>query len=143
MHDQNDRLITAITEPPPVPPHMHTLRMHHPAPGIEYPFSISDITHAAAALLGSEWSADAGHWGICGYLWGPYTASFTLLVDIEGDLCLVYDCSATDEWPESPHLPHGVLPFSAGLYLPDVCVTDGLDHIAQQLAAAVRAITGR
>ncbi|MFE3519684.1 hypothetical protein [Streptomyces sp. NPDC059166] len=140
MPDQNDHLITAATEPPPAPP--HRLRLHHPAPGIEYPFSISDIAHATAALLGPTWAADAGHWGICGYLWGPYTAPFTLLVDVEGDLCLTYDRAAADEWPDDPQLPDGAQEFSAGLFLPDLCVVDGLDHIAQHLAAAVRAVTG-
>ncbi|MFI8200998.1 hypothetical protein ACIF6K_31500 [Streptomyces sp. NPDC085942] len=62
-------------------------------------------------------------------------------MDIEGDLCLTYD--REDQWPESPQLPPGVREFPAGLFLPDVCVTDGLDHIAQQLAAAVRAVAGR
>ncbi|MFD7747821.1 hypothetical protein ACFV2V_25130 [Streptomyces sp. NPDC059698] len=128
-----------MTTVPPVPP--RKLRMGHPAPGVEYPFSISDIAHAAALTLGPEWGADAGHWGICGYLFGPDDESFTLLVDIEGDLCLTYD--REDQWPESPQLPPGVREFPAGLFLPDVCVTDGLDHIAQQLAAAVRAVTGR
>ncbi|MFG3142754.1 hypothetical protein ACGFZA_41940 [Streptomyces sp. NPDC048211] len=141
MTEQTDRLITAITEPPPVPP--RTLRMGHPAPGVEYPFSISDIAYATARLLGPDWSADAGHWGITGYLFGPYAASFTFLIDVEGDLCMTYALTAADGWPESPQLPAGFQEFSAGVFLPGACVADGVDHLAAQHAAAVRAITGR
>ncbi|XUZ26874.1 hypothetical protein ACQVDT_18765 [Streptomyces sp. RMIT01] len=140
MPDQNDHLLTAITEPPQNPP--TTLRMGFPAPGTEYPFIIGDIAYATARRLGPGWNADAGYWGTQGTIWGPYTASFTLLIDVEGDLCMVYDVAASDEWPEAPQLPRGVREFSAGLFLPGACVTDGLDHIADQLTAALRAITG-
>ncbi|MGW4254461.1 hypothetical protein [Streptomyces californicus] len=139
MPAQDDHLITAVTTVPPVP--LRKLRMHSPAPGVEYPFSISDIAHATALTLGPDWGADAGHWGITGHLFSPEDQPFTLLVDIEGDLCLTYD--RDDQWPENPQLPVAAREFCAGVFLPHVCVTDGLDHIAQQLAAAVRAITGR
>ncbi|WP_331728763.1 hypothetical protein [Streptomyces anulatus] len=140
MPDQNDHLIVTTTEPPQNPP--RTLRTAFPAPGVEYPFSVGDIAYATARRLGHGWNADAGYWGTQGSIWGPYTAAFTLLIDVEGDLCMVYDVTASDEWPEAPQLPRGVQEFSAGLFLPDACVTDGLDHIADQLAAALRAITG-
>ncbi|MGW4629733.1 hypothetical protein [Streptomyces rubiginosohelvolus] len=99
MPDQNDHLITAITEPPPTPP---ALRMDFPAPGVEYPFSVGDIAYATARRLGPGWNADAGYWGTTGSLWGPYTATFTLLIDVEGDLSMHYDVAASDEWPEAP-----------------------------------------
>lgn len=140
MPDQNDHLITAIAGPPQNPP--TTLRMDFPAPGVEYPFSVGDIAYATARRLGSGWNADAGYWGTIGSIWGPYTATFTLLIDVEGDLSMHYDVAASDEWPEAPQLPPGVRESSAGLFLPDACVTDGIDHIADQLAAALRAITG-
>ncbi|MEV5259917.1 hypothetical protein AB0L02_17905 [Streptomyces anulatus] len=140
MPEQTDRLIIAITEPPPAPPFYPAPA---PAPGTEYPFSIGDIAYATARLLGREWCADAGYWGITGSLRGPYTASFTFLVDIEGDLCMTWDRSEADGWPDTPQLPSGFHEFSAGIYLPEACATDGLDHLAEQHAAAVRAITGR
>ncbi|MEU5373804.1 hypothetical protein ABZ362_33395 [Streptomyces sp. NPDC005951] len=140
MPDQNDHLINAVAGPPPAPP--TTLRMGFPAPGTEYPFSVGDIAYATARRLGPGWNADAGYWGTQGSIWGPYTASFTLLIDVEGDLSMHYDVAASDEWPDAPQLPRGVQESSAGLFLPDACVTDGLDHIANQLAAALRAITG-
>lgn len=139
MPEQNDHLIAAIAGPPPAPP---ALRMGFPAPGVEYPFSVGDIAYATARRLGPGWNADAGYWGTQGSIWGPYTATFTLLIDVEGDLSMHYDVAASDEWPEAPQLPPGVREFSAGLFLPDACVTDGIDHIADQLAAALRAITG-
>ncbi|MFD5342248.1 hypothetical protein ACFWJY_00375 [Streptomyces anulatus] len=140
MTEQTDRLIIAITEPPQPPP--RTPRTPYPAPGMEYPFSIGDIAYATARLLGRDWCADAGYWGITGSLWGPYTASFTLLIDIDGDLCMTWDRSEADEWPDTPQLPSGFQEFSAGTFLSGACVTDGLDHLAEQHAAAVRAITG-
>ncbi|MFI7368054.1 hypothetical protein ACIBO4_38520 [Streptomyces sp. NPDC050149] len=72
-----------------------------------------------------------------------YAASFTFLIDNDGDLCMTYALTAADGWPDSPQLPAGFQEFSAGVFLPDACVTDGLDHIAERHAAAVRAITGR
>ncbi|WP_327436632.1 MULTISPECIES: hypothetical protein [unclassified Streptomyces] len=139
MPEQTDHLIITITEPPQNPP---APRRAFPAPGTEYPFSVGDIAYATARRLGPGWNADAGYWGTTGSLWGPYTACFTLLIDVEGDLCMAYDVAASDEWPDTPQLPRGVQEFSAGLFLPEACVTDGLDHIADQLTAAVRAITG-
>ncbi len=140
MPEQTDHLIAAIPVPPPVPP--RTLRMGYPEPGTEYPFSVGDIAYATARRLGPGWGADAGYWGTQGSIWGPYTATFTLLIDIEGDLSMHYDVAASDDWPEAPKLPRGVRESSAGLFLPDACVTDRIDHIADQLAAALRAITG-
>ncbi|MER6641047.1 hypothetical protein ABT285_36675 [Streptomyces microflavus] len=35
-------------------------------------------------------------WGITGSLWDPYVASFTFLIDVEGDLCMTYDRSEAD-----------------------------------------------
>ncbi|MGW0572937.1 hypothetical protein [Streptomyces tauricus] len=40
----------------------------HPEPGTEYPFAISDIGRSAADLLGEEWFAEPGAWGVRAYL---------------------------------------------------------------------------
>lgn len=141
MNGQNDLLIISSTQPPQTPP--QAPRTAYPAPGMEYPFSIGDIAYATAHLLGPDWCAEAGHWGITGSLWGPYVASFTFLIDIEGDLCMTYDRSEADGWPQTPQLPRGFQEFTAGVFNPHACVTDGLDQLAAQHAAALRAITGR
>ncbi|MFG2785730.1 hypothetical protein ACGFY7_48925 [Streptomyces prunicolor] len=41
---------------------------YHPEPGTEYPFAVSDIGRATADLLGNEWFADSGSWGVRAYL---------------------------------------------------------------------------
>ncbi|CAM5363251.1 hypothetical protein [Streptomyces viridochromogenes] len=41
---------------------------YHPEPGTEYPFAVSDIGRAAADLLGDEWFAESGCWGVRGYV---------------------------------------------------------------------------
>ncbi|MFG2504615.1 hypothetical protein ACGFOW_03815 [Streptomyces rubiginosohelvolus] len=74
--------------------------MSFPAPGVEYPFNIGDIAYATARRLGPGWNADVGYWGTTGSIWGPYTATFTLLVVVEGDLRIVYDIAGSDAWPD-------------------------------------------
>lgn len=114
-----------------------------PAPGTEYPFSVSDIARATARLLGADWTAESGPWGTTGTLTGPHSADFTFLVDEESDLLIDYRYSTDDDFPEHPELPDGVLTCDSGVYLELASSTDGLDALAEKSAAAVRAITGR
>jgi len=113
-----------------------------PSPGTEYPFSISDIPRAVARLLGPGWSAESGYWGTSGTLAGPFNASFTFMVDDEGDLCIEYDYMEADAWPESPTLPDGIRTFDYGVYLELASAADGLEVLAERAAAAIRAVTG-
>lgn len=53
-----------MTTLPPLPHDGHG--RYTPAPGTEFPFSISDIARAAAPLLGDDWQAEAGPWGASG-----------------------------------------------------------------------------
>ncbi|MGW4221481.1 hypothetical protein ACWEJZ_31250 [Streptomyces bacillaris] len=137
---------THDTTPAPATPTISSLYDEHgrysPAPGTEYPYSVADIAYATARATGPHWTAEALPWGISATLHGPYTAHFTLLIDVEGDLCLTYDRAAADGWPDTPDLPPAAHAYAAGIYLPDATSTDDLDDLAQQLAAAVRAITG-
>ncbi|NML55101.1 hypothetical protein HHL19_35770 [Streptomyces sp. R302] len=114
-----------------------------PAPGTEYPFSVSDIARAASRLLGPDWLAESGYWGITGTLSGPYIGKFTLLIDEEGDLYIEFSRYAGDDWPEDPKLPDGVEHCDGGVFLVGASAPDGLDFLAAQVAAAVRAVTGR
>lgn len=41
---------------------------YHPEPGTEFPFAVSDIGRAAADVLGEEWFAESGAWGVRAYL---------------------------------------------------------------------------
>ncbi|MGW5804039.1 hypothetical protein ACWFQ7_33535 [Streptomyces bacillaris] len=139
---------TPDTTPAPAAPKFSSLYDAHgrysPPPGTEYPYSVADIAYATARAIGPDWSAMALPWGISATLSSSrYTAHFTLLIDVEGDLCLTYDQAAADGWPDTPGLPRGVHAYAAGIYLPDASSTDDLEHLAQQLATAVRAITGR
>ncbi|MEU3708371.1 hypothetical protein AB0E82_39545 [Streptomyces anulatus] len=113
-----------------------------PAPGAEYPFSVADISYAVARVLGGDWVADPGYWGTTGSLYGPYIASFTVRVDEEGDLCLTFDRMTDDAWPEDPALPEGFYPCDGGVFLDGCCSADNVEYLAEQFAAAVRAITG-
>ncbi|MCD9904550.1 hypothetical protein LUR56_39750 [Streptomyces sp. MT29] len=115
---------------------------HTPEPGTEYPFSVSDITRAVSALLGDDWFAESGTWGTTGSLSGPYTASFTFKVDHDGDLLMTFDRMTDDGWPEAPTLPEDFYDGLEGVHLTTACSADGLEHLAVQYAAAVRAITG-
>ncbi|RZU28238.1 hypothetical protein EV284_6404 [Streptomyces sp. BK022] len=116
--------------------------VYNPAPGTEYPFSISDIARAARTLLGPRWLAESGHWGTTGTLSAAYTADFTLSIDSEGDLCIDFTRYTEDGFPETPELPEGVEDMDGGVYLPVACSVDGLDELAGIVAAAIRAVTG-
>lgn len=95
-----------------------------------------------ARLLGSAWVGEAGYWGTTGSLGGPYTASFAFMVDEEGDLLMTFDRMVDDAWPKNPSLPEGFRDCEAGVYLEGASSADGLDYLAEQYAAAVRAVTG-
>jgi hypothetical protein len=127
---------------------MHDEREHtsgeayDPAPGTEYPFSISDIARATARLLGDGWSAESGPWGVTGTVSGPYTTSFEFVVDYEGDLAIRYASYTADGFLEEPELPQDVRDHKEGVYLYLACSADGLDSLAERCAAAIRAVTG-
>ncbi|MGW2421495.1 hypothetical protein ACWC0C_19975 [Streptomyces sp. NPDC001709] len=113
-----------------------------PAPGTEYPFSISDIARATAKLLGQGWTAESGYWGVTGALVGPYVAEFEFVVDYQGELTLTYTPYSVDGFPDDPELPEGVKECGEGVYLELASVADGLDNLAERSAAAIRAVTG-
>ncbi|MFF4410134.1 hypothetical protein [Streptomyces sp. NPDC001404] len=95
---------------------------YSPAPGTEYPFSISDIGRAAARLLGEDWEAESTPWGVGAYLehnGGP--GGFNLYVDSDGDLYVKPELS--DAGPT---------------FLRDLTAADGLDTLAACVADTVR-----
>jgi hypothetical protein len=114
-----------------------------PAPGTEYPFSISDIARATARLLGDGWTAESGCWGVSGTLAGPCSTRFTFRIDEEDDLTIAYSYSTDNDFPQDPRLPEGVIRCDAGAYLELASAAEGLDNLAERSAAAIRAITGR
>ncbi|MER6616350.1 hypothetical protein [Streptomyces xantholiticus] len=111
-----------------------------PAPGTEYPFSISDIARATAKLLGHGWMAESGYWGVTGAVAGPYTAEFEFVVDYQGDLTIAYTPREADRFPDCPELPDGVKECGEGVSLELACAADGLDSLAERSAAAIRAV---
>ncbi|MGW2109930.1 hypothetical protein [Streptomyces sp. NPDC001948] len=113
-----------------------------PAPGTEYPFSVSDIARATAQLLGDGWTAESGYWGTTGSVSGPFIASFTFLVHEDGDLCIAYDQMKDDAFPDNPHLPLGTFSYTNGVYLELACIVDGLEALAERAADSIAAITG-
>ncbi|MFH8439313.1 hypothetical protein ACH4A3_29330 [Streptomyces sp. NPDC018007] len=136
--------VPAAPAPAPAPekPLFGANSEYTPEPGTEYPFSVSDIARAVSAFLGDAWIAESGHWGTTGSLSGPFIASFTFLVDEEGDLLMTFDRMEGDAWPESPTLPEGFHECDGGVHLELAAACDGLEHLAEKYAAAVRAITG-
>ncbi|MEU9662627.1 hypothetical protein [Streptomyces chartreusis] len=121
-----------------------TIAPSQPAPGTTYPFAIADIAHATARLLGHGWSAKStsGRWGVTGKVLGPCSTAFTFLVDEDDHLTIAFWYSTDDDFPETPKLPDGVIKCDAGVYLEHAAITDGLNPLAEQAAAAIRAITG-
>ncbi|MFF7415664.1 hypothetical protein [Streptomyces lydicus] len=115
---------------------------YNPAPGTEYPFSISDIARAAVRLLGTGWRAESGYWGITGAICGPYVAEFEFVVDYQGDLTITYTLYEADDFPHIPELPEGMKECGEGFYFDLACAADGLDSLAERCAAAIRAVTG-
>ncbi|MFE6461489.1 hypothetical protein ACFVP0_29015 [Streptomyces cinereoruber] len=129
-------------DPGPLPHDEHG--RYSPIPGTEYPFSISDVARAAVVLLGPDWHAESGSFGVTAIITGPYIGGFGLLVDGDGDLCIEFTRYEEDDWPESPELPDGVESYFGGVFLSEAAsASDGLDFLAAQVTAAVRAVTGR
>lgn len=98
---------------------------YNPAPGTEYPFSVSDIGRAAVQLLGPDWDAESLPWGVGAYLdfKDQPGAGFTLGVDEDGDLYLaddLYDGSRT--------------------FFTDAVIIDGLPALAARIADTVRTL---
>ncbi|MEV7691378.1 hypothetical protein [Streptomyces bungoensis] len=77
------------------------------APGTEYPFSISDIAHATARLLGPDWTSAAGDWGVTGSdeAPSPHRTLYTLTIDYQGDLCITYQARPRAIIGSSPTAP--------------------------------------
>ncbi|THA29838.1 hypothetical protein [Streptomyces sp. A1547] len=63
-----------------------TIDCYDPAPGTEYPFAVSDIARHAVKLVGDDWHAESGYWGVVGEITAPDGARFVVGVDHEGDL---------------------------------------------------------
>ncbi|WP_186782453.1 hypothetical protein [Streptomyces sp. CBG9] len=124
----------------PIP--FDVLGRYNPAPGTEYPFSVSDIARATAHMLGPEWDTETRLWGTTGHIFGHCVATFTLKVDHEGDLCITYNRFEVDNFPEGPELPEGIHPYSDGVYAPEANSTWGLEDLAELCADAIRAVTG-
>ncbi|MFD7747817.1 hypothetical protein ACFV2V_25150 [Streptomyces sp. NPDC059698] len=113
-----------------------------PAPGPGKPFNISDLTNAVSVLLGDAWTAQSQPWGNVGILSGPFTTSFLLEIDYDDALTLSFDPYVDDAFPEDPALPEDFEVCDEGVYLAGASPSDGLKHLAEKYAAAVRAITG-
>ncbi|MEV7657889.1 hypothetical protein AB0O39_27440 [Streptomyces anulatus] len=118
---------------------------HRPAPGSGRPFAVSAFASDVAALLGDDWTAKPRHWGTVATLAGPYPERITVKVDYEGDLCLEFD-RRSGAWPQDPVLPQGFVAYdgepSDGIFLDAASLSDNRDFLAEQYAAAVRALTG-
>ncbi|MEW1699373.1 MULTISPECIES: hypothetical protein [unclassified Streptomyces] len=73
---------------------MAPMDQFHYSPGSEYPFSISDIARRAVKLLGDDWHAESGYWGVTGEITTRDGARFIVGVDHEGDLYVHADKNA-------------------------------------------------
>ncbi|MCT9075269.1 hypothetical protein [Streptomyces fulvoviolaceus] len=94
---------------------------YHPEPGTEFPFAVSDIGRAAADLLGAQWSAEPGCWGVRGYLQADgENFGYTLAVTDSGVL----------------HIE--TLPEAHRTDLVGVWPSDGLADIAARVADTIR-----
>ncbi|MEU1355370.1 hypothetical protein ABZ410_15925 [Streptomyces cinnamoneus] len=98
---------------------------YHPAPGTEYPFSVSDIGRAAVQLLGPDWHAESSSWGVgaCIEHQDEPGANFQLAVDEDGDLYI---------WAN--------LRDESRTYMTDASSAVGLPALAALVADAVRGI---
>ncbi|MGP3951301.1 hypothetical protein [Streptomyces sp. 7N604] len=103
-----------------------TWKAPEPAPGTEYPFSISDIARAAAVLLGDDWAVESGYWGVTGTLESPDGEVFTVGVDGNGDLYVCRDLTYLT---------------TKTIYLPDLTAADGLDASATAIAEAALSLS--
>ncbi|MDX2514595.1 hypothetical protein PV355_05460 [Streptomyces stelliscabiei] len=94
---------------------------YRPEPGTEYAFAVSDIGRAAADLLGDEWFADSGSWGVRGYLQADgESGGYTLAVSDSGVLYVE------------------TLPEARRTDVADVWSSDRLGDIAARVADTIR-----
>ncbi|MEV0437700.1 hypothetical protein AB0I84_40910 [Streptomyces spectabilis] len=93
---------------------------YRPKPGTEYPFSVSDIAHAAVQILGPDWEAEALPWGVGARIEEEGDEQgYTLAVDADGDLYLCDDARG-----------------GSRTYM-DGCAADGLAALAERVADLV------
>ncbi|MEV8535666.1 hypothetical protein [Streptomyces sp. NPDC051211] len=100
-----------------------TTDRYDPAPGSEYPFSISDIARQAVKILGDGWHAESGYWGVVGEITAPDGARFVVGVDHEGDL-YVHALKNTD--------PTFLLD-----YFDCISAFDGLEEVTKRVVAVI------
>ncbi|WP_329046934.1 MULTISPECIES: hypothetical protein [unclassified Streptomyces] len=102
------------------------------------------VARAAAQRLGEGWSAEPGEYAATAGLFGPYRSAFRLHVDHDEDLVVGYCRYQGDDFPEldPAELPTGIGICDAGIYLPDVRPSDGVEALADQVARAVRVAAG-
>ncbi|MFG2864685.1 hypothetical protein [Streptomyces sioyaensis] len=94
---------------------------YNPAPGTEYPFSVSDIGRAAVQLLGPDWEAESTPWGVGASIeHTDETFGYLLTVDERGYLYLVDD-------------GHG----GSRTEVEDATAADGLPSLAARVAEIV------
>ncbi|MEU8911738.1 hypothetical protein [Streptomyces nigrescens] len=106
---------------------------YSPAPGTEYPFSVSDIGHAAVQLLGPGWEAESVPWGVGASIeHRDETFGYLLLVDTDGDPMPQGDLYVAD------HSDNG-----NRTYLPDATPAAPLPSLAARVAATVRELQTR
>ncbi|MEY2232795.1 hypothetical protein [Streptomyces sp. BF23-19] len=96
---------------------------YDPAPGSEYPFSISDIARQAVMLLGDDWHAESGYWGVTGVITAPNGAQFIVGVDHEGDLYVHADKNAE--------------PTFLMEYFDCTSASDGLEEVTKRVVAVI------
>ncbi|MEW1700770.1 hypothetical protein ACIQCR_16845 [Streptomyces sp. NPDC093249] len=95
-----------------------------PAPGTEYPFSVSDIGRAAVQLLDPLWHAESVAYGVAARLTRHGSArEFLLGVDRDGDMYLTDEASGEDR-----------------SYFLHCYATDGLGSLARSVADEIREI---
>ncbi|WP_331730911.1 hypothetical protein [Streptomyces sp. NBC_01174] len=106
--------------------------------------TLPGVARAAAQRLGEGWSAEPGEYAATAGLFGPYRSAFRLHVDHDEDLVVGYCRYQGDDFPEldPAELPTGIGIWDAGIYLLDVCPSDGVEALADQVARAVRVAAG-
>ncbi|MEU3317120.1 hypothetical protein ABZ743_31195 [Streptomyces sp. NPDC006662] len=100
-----------------------TTYRYDPVPGSEYPFSISDIARQAVKLLGDDWHAESGYWGVTGEIANGDGARFIVGVDLEGDLYA--------------HADKNTEPTFLLDYFDCTSASDGLEEVATRVVAVV------
>lgn len=100
-----------------------TTDRYDPAPGSEYPFSISDIARQAVKLLGDDWHAESGYWGVVGEITARDGARFIVGVDHEGDLYVHADMHAE--------------PTFLMEYFDCTSASDGLEEVIKRVVAVI------